>query len=801
MDYKYLRTTYIRYLRNFLAKDEMTATTYDKFMALAYAVRSEFVDHWINTTRSYIGRRGVYMLSMEYIIGKSLYKNMVNLGIEEAFTAAISSLGISVEELFEKDDEFDLGNGGKARAAACILESMATLGLPCMAYGMRYDYGQFRQEIRSGAQAEFPNDWLHKGHPWEIVRPEYSCTVKFAGECSRVDENKPLGPYIWKNAEEVYAIPYDVPVVGYRNETVNTLRLWSARAAEEFLPDYQNHNDYIRACEEKSQSGRITRVMFPDEDVRRAHDIRIRQQYFFVSAVIQDIIRRHKHNGHSITELDGKVAIHINGSRCALAIPEMMRVLVDQEGIEWKKAWDMTTKIFSYTSSAVHKDHMETWPVYKIGQILPRIMQVIFDINLEHLDNIRSRTGHNVDLLRNISLIEEGEVKRIRFADMAVLGSNAVNGVSAAHTEIVKKHLFPVHFNEYPEKFSCKTCGVSHRRWLFCANKPLSNLITRTIGGDGWVRRPEELEKLEFYASKPVTLEGFHSVKSRAKLALCNTLREKLGVIVDSNTMFDVHSRPIHTAKRQTLHLLYILDNYLTAKGGGALPCRRTHIFAGKASPSDFLAKQIIHLINVAAGLINGDQAVNGQMRMLFIPDFNVSWAERLVAAADLSEQISTASLEPCGTFNMKFAFNGALTVASRGGSNVELIKRVGEENIFAFGKTADELIAMNGSYDPGKVIEGDERLKKIFALLDSHLSSVPEGHAIYPLLSSLRDADRNFVLLDFDDYVKKQRQIDELYKDKETWDKKSLVNISRMGWFSTDRLVKELAGGVWKVM
>jgi len=801
MDYKYLRTTYIRYLRNFLAKDEMTATTYDKFMALAYAVRSEFVDHWINTQRSYIGRRRVYLLSMEYIMGKSLYKNMVNLGIEEAFTAAISSLGISVEELFEKDDEFDLGNSGKARAAACILESMATLGLPCMAYGMRYDYGQFRQEIKNGAQVEFPNDWLHKGHPWEIVRPEYSCTVNFAGECARLDENNPLGPYSWKNAEEVYAIPYDVPIVGYRNETVNTLRLWSARAAEEFLPDYQNHNDYVRACEEKSQSGRITRVMFPEEDVRRAHDIRIRQQYFFVSAVIQDIVRRHKQNGHSITELDSKIAIHINGSRCALAIPEMMRVLVDREGIEWKKAWDMTTKIFSYTSSAIHKDHIETWPVYKIAQILPRIMQVIFDINLEHLDNIRMRTGHNVDLLRNISLIEEGEVKRIRFADMAVLGSNSVNGVSMAHTELVKKHLFPVYFNEYPEKFSCKTNGVSHRRWLFCANKPLSNLITRTIGGDGWVRRPEELEKLEFYAAKPVTLEGFHSVKNRAKLSLCSALREKFGIIADHNAMFDIHSRPIHTAKRQTLHVLYILHNYLTVKDGGALPCRRAHIFAGKASPSDFLAKQIIHLINVAADLVNGDPKVSEQMRVLFIPNINISWAERLVAAADLSEQISTASLEPAGTFNMKFAFNGALTIASRGGSNVELIKRVGDENIFAFGKTSEELMGMNGGYDPNKIIEGDERLKKIFAFLDSQLPNIPDGQAIYPLLSSLRDADRNFVLLDFDDYVRKQQQVDELYKNREAWNTKSLINISRMGWFSTDRLVKELAGGVWKVM
>ncbi|MCL2219590.1 MAG: glycogen/starch/alpha-glucan family phosphorylase, partial [Chitinispirillia bacterium] len=568
MDYKYLRNTYDRYLRNFMAKDELTATTYDKFMALAYAVRAELVDHWINTQRSYIGKRRVYLLSMEYMLGKSLNKNMVNLGIEEAFTAAVSSMGISVSELFDKDDDFDLGNSGKARASACMLESMATLGLPSMAYGVRYDYGQFRQEIKSGMQVEFPNDWLHKGHPWEIVRPEYACVVKFAGECARTDESVPLGPYEWKNAEEVYAIPYDVPLSGYRNEVINTLRLWSARANEEFLPDYKNHVDYVRACEEKSHSGRITKVLFPDEDVRRAHDLRLRQQYFFVSAVVQDIVRRHKQNGNSIAELDAKVAIHLNGSRCALAIPEMMRLLVDQEKIEWTKAWEMTTNIFSYSSSAVHRDHIETWPVYKVGQILPRIMQVIFDINLEHLDKVRSRAGHDIDLLRNLSLIEEGEVKRIRFADLAVLGSSSVSGVSAVQTDFIKKHVFH-HFNgSYPEKFNCKTVGVSHRRWLLCTNRPLSNLITKTIG-DGWIRRPEELEKFEQHATAANTLKEFHTVKSRAKATLSNALRDRLGINIDPSMMFDVHSRPIHTSKRQLLHILQILHDYVRIKEGG----------------------------------------------------------------------------------------------------------------------------------------------------------------------------------------------------------------------------------------
>ncbi|MDR2578904.1 MAG: glycogen/starch/alpha-glucan family phosphorylase, partial [Chitinispirillales bacterium] len=613
MDYKYFRDMYIRYLRNFLAKDEVTATTYDKYMALSYAVRNELVGHWINTQKNYIGKRRVYVLSMEYMLGKSLYRNMVNLGIEEAFAAAVSSLGISVKELFEKDDDFELGNGGRARSAACILESMATLGLPSMAYGMRYDYGQFRQEIINGKQMEFPNDWLHKGgHPWEIARPEYACVVKFSGECNPVDVSKSLGPYEWKNAEEVYAIPYDVPLIGYKNDVVNTLRLWSAWANEEFLPDYMHHNDYVRACIEKSQSGRITKVLFPEEDVKRAHDLRIKQQYFFVSAVIQDIVRRHKQKGNNIMELDAKVAIHLNGSSCALAIPEMMRALVDNEGIEWAKAWEMTTNIFSYSSGAMHRDHTEMWPVYKMNQLLPRIVQIIFDINMEHLDLIRSRTGHNVDVLRNLSLIEEGEVKRIRFTDMAVLGSHSVSGVSAANTETMKKHVYPAYHTQYPERFNNKTNGVSHRVWLFCANKPLSSLITRTIGSE-WIRRPEELEKLETYATNKDVLKEFFTVKSMAKSRLCETLRDKLGQIIDISMLFDIHSRAIHTSKRQMLHILYVLHNYLRIKEGGELPYRRAHIFAGKATPSDFLAKQIIHLINITADLVNGDPAVKEQ--------------------------------------------------------------------------------------------------------------------------------------------------------------------------------------------
>ena len=798
MDYKYLRGMYIRYLRYFLAKDGATATTYDKFMALCYAVRNELVDRWINTQRNYAERRRVYYLSMEYVFGKSLYKNMVNLGIEEALTSAVDSLGVSIDEIYAKEDDLDLGNGGKGRVAACMLESMAALGMPAMAYGLRYDYAQFKQEIKNGVQIEHPNDCLHKGHPWEIVRPENECIVKFSGSSRKIDESNPLGAYSWEDAEEVHAIPYDVPIVGYRNETVNTLRLWSARPSEEFLPDYFNHNDYVRACEEKSQSGRLTKVLFPEEDVKRAHDLRIRQQYFFVSAVVQDIVRRHKRNYKDVLDLDKKIAIQMSGSRCGLAIPEMMRILVDQEGVEWKKAWEMTQNIFSYTSNAVRRDDIETWPVYKLEQTLPRIMQVIYDINQEHLDTLRRQYGNDTELLRNLSLIEEGEVKRIRLADMAILGSNTVNGISAAQTALLKKLVFPTYFAQYPQKFINNTTGASHRSWLLCANKPLSSLITKTIG-DGWVRKPEELKRLETYATDQRLIKELYNVKCKAKDALCRSLKDSLGVNVDTNMFFDIHSRTIHISNRHFLHILHILHRYLLVKNGGALSTPRLHIFAGKASPSDFLAKQIIHLINITAGLINNDKDVNEQMRVVFIPNFDMTWAEKLVAAADLSEQISAATLETAGTFNMKYAFNGALTIASRCGSNIELIQKLGEDNIFAFGKSAEEVLGIH-DYNPGGVIANDERLRSVFNLLDSYLPTIPGGSTIYPLLSTIRDADRRFTLLDFADYIKNQQAIDELYQDKIMWGKKSLINISRMGWFSSDRTVKEFASRVWKV-
>lgn len=801
MESKNLKESYYRYLRYLLAKDETTSTNYDKYMALAYSVRSEMVDNWIATQKYYAEHnvRRVFFLSMEYIFGKSLRQNIQSLGIEKPMTEAVKSLGIAIEDLYSEEDDFELGNSGKGRQAVCALESMATLGVPGMAYGIRYDYSQFQQTINKGLQEERPLDWLHRGHPWEIIRPEYACAVQFAGECKSVEPSgSSLNPYEWISGEKIHAIPYDVPISGFGNNVVNTLRLWSARPSEEFLPDYANHNDYIRACEEKSQLGRITKVLFPDEDVRRATELRMKQQFFFVSAALQDIIRRYKVRNINLNDLDKKIVIHLNGSRCALAIPEMMRILVDVERIPWGRAWEITKNIFVYTSHAVLRDNLEMWPVYKVAQILPRHMQIIFDINQIHLEELRKSNNIDADLARDLSLIEEGEVKRIRLANLAVVGSFSVNGVSKEQSVVLSTKLFPSFSTVFPGKFSNNTMGVSHRRWLYCDNKDLSGLIEGKIG-EGWLKDAGELRKLESYATSISFLQALQRSKQSAKNKLVQQLSSVAECAIDSGAMFDVQCGKIHPYKRQVLHLLYIVHKYLQIKDGIVPKTNRCHIFAGKASPSDFLAKQIIHLINIISDIVNKDNATASFMKVVFVPNFGMGWAERILPAADLYEHISTSSFEAAGSFNLKFALNNSLTLASRCGTNLEMAEKVGNDNIFLFGKTTEEINDLP-LYKPGDLINADQRLKNIFTFLDKQLKSIPDGHAIYPLISSICDTDRYYVLTDFDDYLRAQDDIDNVYNQPMTWFTKCLLNISRSGYFSSDRSVREYARDIWKV-
>jgi len=797
-----IKESYNRYLRFILAKDNLTATSYDKFMALSYAVRSEMIDRWIETQNGYHNEnvKRVYLLSMEHMFGRNLKQNIINLDMEKHVLEHTSKLGFLLEDLYEQEDSFDLGNGGKGRLVACMQDAIASLGIAGTSYGLRYDFAAFRQEIKNNAQVEKPCDWLHKGHPWEIIRPEYRCEISFYGKCERA--NRPDNPLagVWNANEKIIAIPYDFPVAGYKNRTVNTLRLWASRASEEFLSDYINHGDYLRACEDLSRSGTVAKVLFPEEDVLRATELRLKQHYFLVAASLFDIVRRFKRDNGNMTDFDKKVVIQLTGTNCALAVPELMRLLVDKENIPWKTAWNITKSVFAYTSAAVSKEGLETWPVYLMTQVLPRHMEIIYEINQNHLDEVRTRWGNREDLVREISVIQEGEVKRVRLANLALLGSFAANGVSNSQTELLKKNIFPEFTLISPDKFQNKTNGISHRRWVLSANRPLAELINKTIG-DSWMRKPLGLSKLEPFAEQEDFLDRLAVIKYSAKKSLALFIKKQCGVDVQPEALFDVHCKKIHQYKRQVLHVLNILSRYVRIKNGESITVPRVHIFAGKAAPSDQLAKQIIKLINITASIVNNDDAVADKIKVVFLPDYNVSMAEKIVPAADISEQIATPGQEACGTGNIKFAINGALIVASKGGSNLELIERLGPQNMVIFGKSVEELPALN-RYQPYEVLNANKRLSAAFSVLEDRLKNWSQnGLSINPLLSTLKDSDRYYVLLDFDDYIQKQDNVDALFSDRSQWLRRSVVTIARSGWFSIDRTVAEYARDIWNVI
>ncbi len=760
-----IQNSYHRYLRYFLAKDDSTATPYDKYMSLAYAVRSEMVDKWIETQRDYhrTQTKRVFFLSMEYVFGRSLRQNILSLDIEESVEALARELGISLEDIYAEEDSFDLGNGGKARLAACLQDAMATAGLPAMAYGLRYDFGQFRQVLESGVQVEKPYDWLHKGHPWEIIRPEYTCEVQFGGTAASANDSQDSLRGVWKDPERVVAVPYDFPIPGFKNRTVNTLRLWVAQASEEFLPDYLNHGDYLRACDDKTKSGMVTKVLFPDEDVLRATELRLKQQFFLVSASLQDIVRRFKRDNASLLDMADKVVIQLSGSNCALAVPELLRLLVDVENVPWKKAWDVTTKVFAYTSNAVSREHLEAWPVYLMTQIFPRHMQIIYEINQMHLDDVRRVHGSDNSLIRDLSLIAEGEVRRVKLGHLATLASSIVNGVSSAQTRILTTSVLPEFMVISPEKFQTKTNGVSHRRWLLCANPRLGQLITGSIGEE-WIKKPEKLASLESFSGDAAFLEEMVNARREAKQALASYIKTVTGVVVDPRAMFDVQCKKIHQYKRQVLHVLMVLARYLKIRRGEAPAVQRVHVFAGKAAPSDQLAKQIIRLISLAGEIVNNDPLVRDAIKVVFLPDYGVTLAEKIVPAADLSEQIATPGQEASGTGNAKFAINGGLLMASKSGTNMEIVERVGRENVFVFGSAAEELPSVN-QYQAYNVLSSNATLSSVFQFLQAQLDKMPPtGVSIRPLLSTLMDSDRYFVLLDFEDYMQKQLEVDDLF-------------------------------------
>jgi starch phosphorylase len=795
-----LTSFYYRYLRYIQSKDDTSATTYDKYMALSYAVRSQMMEKWITTQNQYhnLNPRRVYYLSMEYVFGKSLKYNIINLGLEKSAVEAAENLGFSLEDLYKQEEDFDLGNPGIGRLAASFLDSMATLNIPAIGYGLHYDYALFKQRIKNGMQFEQPYDWLHKGHPWEIKRPEYKQTIGFYGSVKINQEKNSNRKTEWNASDIVIALPYDYPISGYRNNTVNTLRLWSAQASEEFLPDYINHGDYVRACEEKFQSGRITNYLFPDEDVHRATEMRIKQQYFFVSASLQDIIRRYKLQNFSMSDFDKKVCIQIYSSRCAIAIAELMRILIDIECMSWDEAWRITQNTFAYTSNAVCFDNLERWPFYLIEEILPRHTQIIYDINQWHINNIRKKKKYSNSSIHELSIVEKGEVKWAQMANLAFLGSSYVNGVSNSQTEILKKKIYHQFTNVTSTKIVNKTNGISIRRWVLCANKPLASLITELIG-DLWITQYKNIRYFEDFIGDDEVIARVEDIKHTNKRNLQKFLRKNYNLEVNPDTFFDVQCKKIHPYKRQMLHVFYILSQYLQLRDSKEIGLNRTHIFGGKAAPSDYLAKQIIHFINIVSNIVNNDSSVNKKMSVVFIPNYGVSLAEYVIPSADLSEQLSTAMYEASGTSNMKFALNGAVTLASFSGSNIEMIEKLGEDTILSFGHSGDELESIE-NYNPHDLIGSNKELENIFSFLDDLLPRLPDGNFVNPLLASLRDNDPYYVLLDFEDYYSKQNEVDRLYKDRKKWLTMSIKSIARSGWFSSDRTVNEFSKEIWKI-
>jgi len=788
---------------------------WEPYLSVALAVRDRLMERWIRTQDAYYENdaKRIYYMSLEFLMGRTLGNSLVNLGLLEPCQQALADLAYDFERIREAEWDAGLGNGGLGRLAACFLDSLATLELPSYGYGLRYDYGIFHQRIVNGAQLETPDGWLRYGNPWEIARTGDHFRVRFGG---RVNQHLDAAGRLateWLDTEDVLAVPYDTPVPGYRNDTVNTLRLWSARATEEFDLRYFNEGDYLRAVEDKAESENITKVLYPNDNVSAGRELRLRQEYLFVSATLQDIIRRYKKHYLLYDDQKGlrpfdrfaeRTAIQLNDTHPALAIAELMRILVDVEGLGWDEAWGMTTAVFGYTNHTVLPEALERWPVSLFGRLLPRHLQIVYEINRRFLELVRAKGGDDARC-RRMSLIEEDGEQRVRMAHLAIVGSHSVNGVAALHTEILKRELFRDFHELWPEKFNNKTNGITPRRWLKKANPRLSSLVSGAIG-EKWVTDLGELKRLIPLATDAAFVEGWQKVKRANKDRLVRIIAEQYAhrgtpLEVDPASLFDCQVKRIHEYKRQLLNVLHVVTLYYRIKHdprGGHVP--RTVIFAGKAAPGYRTAKLIIRLINAVADVVNRDPEVGDRLKVVFLADYRVSLAEHIFPAADLSEQISTAGTEASGTGNMKFALNGALTIGTMDGANIEIAEEVGADNIFVFGLHAEEVAALRGRYRPRDHYESNAELRHVLDAIGGGAMSPQQPDLFRPLVDSLLDADPYFLLADYQSYVERQRDVDVAYREPSRWTRMAIHNVAGMGQFSTDRTISEYAREIWGV-
>ncbi len=802
MDKKSLQRSILNHLRYTLAKGEQDATPHDRYLSIAYAVRDRLIERWIQTQQEYYRKdvKRVYYLSMEYLPGRALGNAIMNLRLDDEFSRALDEIAWKLEDFRDLEPDPGLGNGGLGRLAACMLDSMATLQLPAVGYGLRYEFGIFRQSIQEGNQVEEPDPWLRRGHPWELERPENAYRVKFYGKVEVDSAEEGSGRGRWVDTEEVLAVPFDTPIPGYGNNTVNNMRLWSAKATSDFDLEYFHHADYVRAVEKQALSENITKVLYPPDRKPAGRELRLKQQYFLVSASLQDILRRYRTNNDTLENLPKKVSIQLNETHPSLAIPELMRILVDDEGIEWDRAWEMTQAIFGYTNHTLLPEAWETWAVERMEKLLPRHFQIILEINSRFLRQIADRHPGDSDRLHRMSLVQEGEEKRIRMANLAMIGSHSVNGVSELHTKLLKERVANDFHEFFPGRFNNKTNGITPRRWLLKCNPDLSGLITDRIG-DAWKTDLFLLEKIRDFAEDAEFGVAWRAAKKANKERLSIYSRRTTGIDIDPESMLDCLVKRFHEYKRQHLKLLHVIDLYLRIQDDpGAEIFPRTVLFGGKAAPDYTMAKRIIRLINDVAKVVNADERMKGRLNVLFLPDYRVSLAERIIPAADLSEQISTAGREASGTGNMKFALNGALTIGTLDGANIEICNAVGKENMFLFGLTSDEVTDAREGYDPRTLVEGNPRLKRILDLIGGGFFRPDEPGCYTPLLDSILGNDEYMVLKDFDSYMDAQELAERIYRDPDTWTRMSIRNVAAMGRFSSDRTVSEYAKEIWGV-
>ncbi len=795
------------YIKYMIGKRECEVNRYEIYTAVAYAVREIAMDKMFETASRYekSKTKKVYYLSFEFLIGRSLENNLHNLGIFDSLKDLKLDFVYDWEEIFETEYDPALGNGGLGRLAACFLDSMASMNIAGFGYGINYKFGLFKQIFDNGYQIEKADSWAAENSPWQIERADRKVTIPLYGRVEEIHHPDGTKSNAWVDTQKLIGIPYDFPIVGYGNKTVNYLRLFSARCDDELDIKEFNQGGYMKAVGKKIKTETISKVLYPNDEVQEGKELRLTQQYFFVACAIKDIIRRFLENEDDLTNLPDKVCIQLNDTHPAIAIPEMMRVLTDEYGYEWDNAWEITTKTFAYTNHTLLPEALERWSVSILGNVLPRHLQIIYLINEKFLEKARKEYGENHDIIAKMSIIEGfGDNQMVRMANLSIIGSFSVNGVAALHSELVKSNLVP-HFYEYwPKKFNNKTNGITPRRWLLHSNTDLANLITKRIGED-WISDLSELKKLEKYVSNKSFMENALEIKDINKMRMASYIFENTGIRINPHSMFIVHAKRIHEYKRQFLTAMHIIHEYFSIIKDGKKPAfPKTYIFAGKAAPGYHMAKLTIKFINSLATVINSDSRVKDMLKVVFIPDYKVSVAEKLMPSADVSVQCSTAGFEASGTGNMKFALNGALTIGTYDGANIEIREEVGEDNFYLFGLRAEDIIKMKeeNSYNPWDYQEKSTNLKRVMNAITSNVFCEEEGCLIFkPLWENImNNGDYFFNLADFDDFVKTFEQVDKDYQDRNLWAKKSILNIARIGKFSSDRTIGEYAKDIWNI-